>query len=183
MCNLTPVIAPNEKLTKMLIFVKIICIINILAAILRIFTKPSDMLFDIFCALFLFLAFNTLSYIYAAIYIIFALMNTFYLFIACGIIFQMMIQGNLGEIKSRVPIVLSISLFLFIFYIFAIIFIYPVYKEMRAIQSESRGTGVQPAMGGAGINQRLNANADVERSTNTQATGAFTGRGTVVGGN
>ena len=181
MCDLRPVIQPDEKLKKMLVFLKIILILNLISAILRIFLNPSQMLYDLFCTLFLFLAYNTCYFIYAAIYIVFSMINAVYLFISCGTVIEMIIQDTLGDFKSKVPLFLGISLYLFIFYIFAIIMTFPAYKEMKAQIMES--------FGGSANATRLNSNAnrqsdaDVERPAAQPQTGfvPFGGSGVAVG--
>jgi hypothetical protein len=153
MCNLQAVIVPNEKLKKMLIFAKIILIINILSAFVRLLIRPSDMIYDLFTSLFLFMAYNSVYFIYMAIYLIFCFFNTIFLFISSGIILQMLIQNTLGELKGSAGLVLGVQLYLFVFYIFAIIFTFPLYKEMKAQFLENAGL-----LGGDSRDQ-----ADVER--------------------
>jgi hypothetical protein len=179
MCDLRSVLQPDEKLKRMLNFLKIIFFLNIISAFLRLWINPSDMFYDLICALFLFLTYNTVYFIYAAIYIIFSLINAVYLFINCGVVIQMIIQDTLGKYKQNAPLYLGISLYLFIFYIFSIIIAYPAYKEMKAQLMESfSGT----------VNQRLNPAAnrqrepDVERPPQNR-TGfvAFGGQGVAVG--
>lgn len=183
MCDLRQVIQPDDKLQKMLVFLKFILILNIISAIMRIFINPSDMLYDLFCALFLFLAYNTVYFIYAAIYIIFSLVNSVYLFVSCGTILQMYLQATLGEYGKKAPLVLGISLYLLIFYIFAIIMVFPAYREMKAQLMDS--------FRGPENTLRLNSNpgnradADVERPDASQSRGgfvAFRGSGVAVGG-
>ena len=181
MCDLRPVIQPDEKLKKMLVFLKIILILNLISAILRIFVNPSDVFYDLFCTLFLFLAYNTCYFIYAAIYIIFSLINAVYLFIKCGTVIEMIIQDTLGDFNKKVPIFLGISLYLLIFYIFAIIITFPAYKEMKAQIMES--------FGGASSTLRVNSSsnrqsdADIERAPQQSQSNfvAFSGSGVAVG--
>lgn len=207
MCNIQPVLQADAKLNKMLVLVKIILIVNLFSCFLRIFLNPSDMIFDLFGCLFLFLAYNSVYFLYMAMYIIFSLINSVMLFISCATVFQMLIQKTLGSLLSHIPLILGISLYLFIFYTFAIIFTYPVYKEMKAQLMESFGGGV--GVGGRTFN-RMNDEERGERNTgnngnagnnentghtytntNVNSTGntssgrfqAFAGRGTAVGGN
>jgi hypothetical protein len=179
MCNCQPVIQGDGKLKKMIIFVQIILIVNLVSSFLRLFLNPSDIILDLFGVLFLYLASQTLYFIYMGIYIILSLYNTVMLFISCGTLFQMLIQGTLGDLKPAIPKILGISVYLLVFYIFAIVFTYPVYKEMKAQLMEGFGGGA--AVGSANYN-RVN---DEERpSTDPSSRGfqAFAGRGVAVGG-
>jgi hypothetical protein len=185
MCNTQPVITGNEKLKKMIVMVQIILIINLVSSFLRLFLNPSDMIMDLFGVLFLYLAAQTLYFLYMAIYILLSLLNALLLFVNCGTLMQMVIQKTLGDLAPLIPRVLGISLYLLVFYVFAIIFTYPVYKEMKAQLMESFG-------GGSSIDSRnYSASQDQERpqstdaSQNSRATRfqAFAGRGVAVGGN
>lgn len=185
MCNTQPMMTANDKLKKMIVMVQIILIVNLASSFLRLFLNPSDMLIDLIGVLFLYLAVQTLYFIYMGIYILLGLLNSVLLFVYCGTLFQMVIQKTLGDIAPEVPKRLGISLYLFVFYVFAIIFTYPVYKEMKAQLMESFG-------GGASIDSRnYSANQDQERVQPSEAsqnsrTGrfqAFAGRGVAVGGN
>jgi hypothetical protein len=190
MCNIQQVLQPDANLTKMLGFIKIILIINLLSSFLRIFLNPSDMIYDLFCTLFLFLAYNSVYFLYMAVYIIFSLVNSVLLFIKSATIFQMLIQNTLGDAKSRVPLVLGISLYLLIFYIFAIIFTYPVYKEMKAQLMENFGgeaTGARSYQRQNDDEERpgavvRNLPATTTTTSNNAGFQAFSGRGVAVGG-
>lgn len=195
MCNIQRVLQPDANLTKMLGFIKIILIINLLSAFLRIFLNPTDMIYDLLCSLFLFLAYNSIYFLYMAVYIIFSLVNSVLLFIKSATIFQMLLQNTLGDTKSKVPIILGISLYLLIFYIFSIIFCYPVYKEMKAQLMGNSGSGA--SVGGQNYSRHndderppaTNRNqptsptqATVTTTTSNSGFQAFSGRGTQVGG-
>jgi hypothetical protein len=193
MCNLQAVIIPNEKLKKMLIFAKIILIINILSALVRLIIRPSDMIYDLFTSLFLFMAYNSVYFIYMAIYLIFCFFNMIFLFISSGIIFQMLIQKTLGELKDYAGLILGVQLYLFVFYIFAIIFTFPIYKEMKAQFLENNGligresrdqADVERPSGYNNIgNNQPNSNANQQNAQSNSQAGfvAFSGRGVVVG--
>ena len=181
MCDLRPVLQPDAKLKRILNFLKIIFLLNIIAAILRLYVNPSDMFYDLICAFLIFLAYNTVYFLYAAIYIIISLINSVYLFINCGVVIQMIIQDTIDKNKDKVPLFLGISLYLFIFYIFSIIITYPAYREMKAQLLDS--------FTGAVANQQLNPpdnrqqNVDAERpSQNRSGFAAFRGQGVAVGG-
>jgi hypothetical protein len=187
MCRIEPILQSDSKLQKMLLFAKIILIINLLSSFLRLFLTPSDMLFDLISCLFLFLAYNSVYFIYMAFYLIFSLINSVSLFIKSATVFQMIIQDTLGDFRSKVAVYLGVSLYLLVFYIAAIFFTYPTYKEMKAQLFESLG-------GGSGLNSRiLNRNSQVDQERPQQPSSqdsnnigrgfqAFSGRGVQVGG-
>ncbi len=183
MCDPRQVLQPDEKLKKMLVFLKFILILNLLSAILRIFINPTDMFYDLLCTLILYLAYNTVYFLYAAIYLIFSLINVVYLFVSCGTVIQMYLQGTLGNFAKKAPIFLGISLYLLIFYIFAIIMTFPAYKEMKAQLMDSfRGPENTLRLNNSGSRS---ANEDEERPA-TQNRGGFvpfSGSGVAVGGN
>jgi hypothetical protein len=185
MCNTQPIMTGNEKLKKMVVMVQIILIINLVSSFLRLFLNPSDMIMDLFGILFLFLATQTLYFIYMAIYILVCLYNAVMLFVRCGILIQMVIQKTLGDLAPVVPKILGISLYLFVFYVFAIIFTYPVYKEMKAQLMESFGGGASVDSGNYSAAQDQERPQPTESSQSSRAGGfqAFAGRGVAVGGN
>jgi hypothetical protein len=93
-----------------------------------------------------------------------------------GIVLQNMIQQNEGS--SEATLFLSMSSVIFVFYIFAIIFTYPMYKEARAQTTESMN----------GLNRPLSSmpvsnNQDQERPNANRQAGfvPFSGRGHAVG--
>jgi hypothetical protein len=177
MCNFQSVLRPDQKLTNMLTMVKIILIINLISSFLRLFINPGDMISDLICVFFLFAAYNTIYFIYMALYLIFSLMNTVYITINTGIVLQMLIQGTLQGSKSKILLLFGISLYLLIFYIFAIISNYGVYKEMKAQLMES--------FGGLGPTERLNQNRDEQApvvNNNNSSYRPFAGQGVAVGG-
>jgi len=183
MCDLRQVLQPNEKLQKMLGFLKFILILNLISAILRIFINPSDMLYDLFCTLFLFLAYNTVYFIYAAIYMIFSLVNAVYLFVSCGTVLQMYLQGTLGEFGRKAPLFLGISLYLLIFYIFALMIVFPAYKEMKAQLMDSfRGPENTLRLNSNPSNNRSNNDEEIPAPAQNRGFVAFSGSGVAVGG-
>ena len=169
-------IEPDPKLEKMLSFAKIIVLINLIMGILRIFSKSyNDIFFDLICSMFLMMASFTIYYLYMAIYQIFCLISAVSVSLKIGIVVQTMIQKNLGG--SDATLFLSISSVILVFYVFAIIFTYPMYKEMRAQTMESIGSFYRPA------ERNIPSNQDQERpQANRGGFVAFSGRGVAVGG-
>lgn len=180
MCNFNRVIGPNAKLIKMLGFAKILLIVNLLSSILRVWIRPTDILFDLLCCLFLWLGNNTLYFMFTALYVIFSLINVVYLFINCAMIFQMMIQKTLGNTNITIP--LCFSLYLLVFYTFAIIFIYPMYKEMKAqLIDLVTGSSYRPVSSERADVENANTNNNNTNDPTSTRFVPFRGRGVQVG--
>jgi hypothetical protein len=172
-----PVLIPDATLTKMLTFGRILLIINVLVSFLRLFTNnQGEMLMDLICSIFLLLAVFSAYFIYMALYVIFALFNSFYLLVTVAIYVQVIIMRNKVENVAA----LSISIFLLVFYIFAIIFTFPMYKEMKAQLTN--------AQSGRARNDEENGNNQPSQAANqvsqesSSGFRAFGGRGVAVGG-
>jgi hypothetical protein len=188
--NLRPVMQADDKLQKMIQFAKIILILNLVSSIFRFFMGPlfsgADFIFDMICALFLWMSIMTLFYIHMAFYLFFSLYNAFYLFVNMSIMMQNYFLGSL-VMDSKKIMILSFCIYLFAFYVFAMLITFPIFKEMRA-QLYEQASGAQ---GGSGY--RANNSNDEERNapdTGTSTTQnnrggfrAFGGRGVQVGGN
>lgn len=188
MCNCEPVLQPDDKLKRMITLARILLLIHLISSFSRIFMNDAgSLLSDFLCCLFLFIATTTIFFMYMAIYIFFCLLNTFYLFLQIGFVIQRSIQGL--EYSSKVILQLCFTIYLFVFYIFAIVIAFPIYKEMRA-QMIGLGTAYR------NMNQEdrerpnasSNANANVQRQSESAPTGqnragfaAFQGRGVQVG--
>jgi hypothetical protein len=180
------VIQPSSTLKKMLQMVKILCLINILCIVGRIWTRPWDMFYDIFCIMFLFMGYNTGLFLHFAIYCIMALISCFYLFIDIGTYIQWMLFGN--PMNGTMIAFLVISIVIFMFYMTAIILIFPVYKETK-IQMMGLGTGDSPAVvmnrgnGGGYVDESLPGQTQMNRGISAQqgAFRAFAGRGVALG--
>jgi hypothetical protein len=169
--GLRPVMQPDANLTKMISFARIILVFNLVVALLRFFTSnPGDMLYDLICSLFLMLAVFSFYFIYTALYVICALLNSIYLLISIAIFIQVMLFNN--KIGTGDIVVISVTIFILVFYIFAIMFTFPMYKEMKA-----QMLGVI----GAPVDQ--SAAQDEERPESGSRFAAFSGRGVAVGGN
>ncbi len=169
-------IEPDPKLEKMLSFAKIIVLINLIMGILRIFIRSyNDIFFDLICSMFLMMASFTINWMYMAIYQIFCLISAVTLSLKIGIVVQTLIQKGKDEIDAT--LILSISSVILVFYVFAIIYTYPMYKEMRAQTMEASGGLSRPL-------SSINANNQDQESSQSNRGGfvPFSGRGVAVGG-
>ncbi len=189
MCTCDQVIQPDEKLKRMLTLVKIILIIHLLSMFARIgIGDPGDMFEDLLCLLFLFLAYKTVYFMYMAIYDIFCLFISFYLFIRVGGIIQKVLQHTTLNEKDTVS--LAFTLYLFIFYVFAIILTFPIYKEMKAqaMESFSGGSAYRAIVEERSRQDNNDRERPTQQTQSQQQSGsrgfqAFSGRGVQVGGN
>jgi hypothetical protein len=170
-------VQPDSKLSKMVSFGKIILIVNIIISFVRLFIRPADMLYDLICAMFLLMAVFYIYFVYMAIYVIFALFISFYLVIGLSIKVQFMLQT--GKQEKNDFVVLALTIFLLVFYVFAIIFTFPMYKEMKA-QLMGDGNAYRPQVDASGNR----AGDDQERGqSGDRGFAAFSGRGVAVAGN
>jgi len=124
-------IVPDAKLAKMLKFLKVIGFINFGVAFLRLISGDfMSMLYDLINVFILYMAYRSVFFVCMAMYIIFAILTSFYLFIAIGTWIQSILQDFPST--SSAYVAFGINLFIFCFYIFAIIFAFKIYKEMKA---------------------------------------------------
>lgn len=108
-----------------------------------------------------------------------------------GILLQMLIQNTLGEKKNQAGITLGVDFYLLTFYTFAIVFTFPMYKEMKVQLLQNLGI-----IGGGGDNsfqdqERPPVPNIVRNQTNNNSQNnppnsqggfvAFSGRGVAVG--
>jgi hypothetical protein len=171
-----PVLQPDSKLSKMISFGRIILVINIIVSLLRLFTgNPGDMLYDLICAVFLLMAVFSFYFLYMAFYVMFSLLSTVYLLVTIAIYVQVIIMSN-KMLGNGDIVVLSITIFILVFYIFAIIFTFPMYKEMKAQFVGANSNANQSSQSDA---ERPNTDANANRS----GFAAFSGRGVALGGN
>ena len=169
------VIQPDEKLAKMMAFAKIILIINVVISIMRIFLNSvGDMIYDLICSLFLMMASFSIYFLYMAMYQIFCLINSFIIFIKIALVIQIIIQ--IGSSGSNEIVYLSLSIFIFTFYVFAIIFTYPMYKEMRAQAMESFGGSMYRS-----VNRSDNIPSNNDQERVNRGFVPFSGRGVAIG--
>jgi hypothetical protein len=126
------VIEPNERLSKLITYLNIILIANILIPIIRIITTNYNGIFnDLICILILYGTIQSLQFIFAGLYIMIVIINNFITFFSIGSYIQAVIQGS--KLSKNNVIYLSTIIVIFQFYIFAICIVFPAYKEMKAI--------------------------------------------------
>ena len=201
MCQCDPMFQPTRKLENQLKLALALIIIGIVLAILNFIVYFSYGFNVLLCVLFLFLAYRTLFYIYMTLFILFSLYNSVQLFIIIGTFLQASLQYDDYTINY---FNFSISLFTFIYYIFGIIFLFGVFKEMKA-QFVENASGMRN--NGLGVNDERERQENNEVSNNQVRNAreynqsnnerndnynpppqrgayvAFGGRGTAVGGN
>jgi hypothetical protein len=195
MCECSPQFQPNEKLKRQLKLVLILMIIGAIPGIGFFFLKLSNLGISVLIALlFLFCGYQSLLYYYLSLYIFLTLFTTFMLFILFGIVLQQEFLGAESPLKDTVDYVqFGFVIFTFLYNIFSIIFIFPIYKEMRAQLFEVVLSG---RLGAGGDMENQNGsqerqipimnnqqnNPPESQSNNRGGFTAFTGRGTAVGG-
>jgi len=119
-------------------FLKILIIGNLIVPILRIVINRYDDLFnDLFSVLILWIASESCHYLIAGFYIFIVLINNLISFFLIGAYVQAIIQGS--TLAKEHVIFLCITIFIFLFYSFAVVIVFPAYKEMKAIFYESVG--------------------------------------------
>ncbi len=170
------VLEPDAKLAKMISFAKVVLLFNIIIAFLRIVIGAySDMFSDLICSLILMMACFTIYFLYMAIYEIFCLLNAVTLALGIGLRIQKIIQDNQSD--GTITLYLCISSVIFVFYVSAILFTYPMYKEMRAQAMESIGSFYRASA----ANNQPQPDPEVP-ANNRGGFVAFSGRGHAVGG-
>lgn len=162
------VIQPTARLSKMLNFLKILMIINLIIPVLRIIMgKYDDILNDFLCLFILWGASESCHFLIAGFYIMFIIINNLISFFLIGAYVQAVIQG--AVLNSSHILFLCINIFIFLFYSFAVIIVFPAYKEMKAIFFESAG---------AAIAERNNdMESHLRPSNNNQASGRVINQG------
>ena len=98
-----------------------------------------SMLYDLINVFILYMAYRSVFFVCMAMYIIFAIINSFYLFVSIGTWVQSVLQNFSSTSQDYVAF--GIHLFIFCFYMFAIVFTFKVYREMKA-QFMGSGGGV-----------------------------------------
>lgn len=205
MCECQKYFEPDVKLKKMLTLVLIIMLINILLTILTAIFIGFSMCFELLMqALVLFCGFQSLLYTYVAMFIFFGLLNGFLVFRIVGIIIQQtIIEGSSPLQTGKQYTAFAILLVTFVFQIFAIVVIFPIYKEMKAqLYERTLGVNVDPEGGASNSDANINDYAQQNmgrgerqynppvsnnqtnvNNNNNRGFVAFGGRGTAVGGN
>lgn len=142
MCECNPVLNPNNKLKGQLKLVLIFIIIGLILSILLlifIFDNFGLGMIGLIGTLLLFCSYKTYLYVYLVIYIIISLFNSIQLFFLVGLFIQIELQGFKG---SRDYFVFGLIIFTFFYYVFSIIFLFGIYKEMKAQLYEGGASGM-----------------------------------------
>jgi hypothetical protein len=207
MCECQKYFEPDAKLKKMLILMLIIMIINVLLTILTAIFIDFSMCFELLIqVLVLFCGYQSLLYTYLAMYIFFGLLNGFLVVRVVGIIIQQtIIEGSSQLQTGKQYTAFSILLVTLVFQIFAIVLIFPIYKEMKAqLYERTLGVSLDPENVSNENNNSNNINEEQQQqnayigrgdtqynppatynqvnSSNNRGFVAFGGRGTAVGG-
>lgn len=202
MCQCDAMFQPTQRLENQLKLALAFIVIGIILAVLNFIAFIYSFGLNVLlCVLFLFLAYRTKFYVYMTIYILFSLYNSIQLFIIIGTYIQASLQYSDFSINY---FNFSVALFTFTYYIFGVMFLFGVYKEMKAEFVEnasgarSNGFGFndererqenQVSNNQVSNNRERNERNSDERDDNyrpPQQRGgfvAFGGRGTAVGGN
>ncbi len=123
-------VVPNAELTKLLKLLKIVGFINFAVAFLRIIIGDfMSMIYDLINVFILYSAYKSVFFICMAMYILFSIFTSFYIFIAVATFVQGKMQGVITGNSGYVGF--GIYLFIFCFYIFAIIAAFECYREMK----------------------------------------------------
>lgn len=192
MCECQKYIVPDDRLKRMTTFVIIMALINLALLILRaIFFGLDYMLYDLIPCLMLFLAIQTLLYVYMSFFLFIALLNAFIGFVMLGIVVQQVIGGGQLPIgnNSKENWGFGINVFAFVYYIFGIITLFPIYREMKAqlVQgsAQSQADQERPANQQASDYRPPGSVSNNQGGSSQPSTGfrAFSGRGQAVGGN
>lgn len=132
------IINPSARLEKMLSFLRVIMIINLIIPILRILTdKYDDLINDLLCVFILWAATESCHFLIAGFYIMIVIINNFISFFLIGAYIQAILQG--AVLNSSHILFLCINIFIFLFYAFAVVIVFPAYREMKAVFMESVG--------------------------------------------
>lgn len=157
MCQCDPMFVPTQRLQNQLKLTIAFLFIGIVVTILNFIVFTPSMGFNVLlCVLFLFLAYRTIFYIYMTVFILFSLYNSIQLFIIIGTTIQAEIQFD----DYNIPYFpFGVALFTFTYYVFGIIFLFGVFKEMKA-QFIENASGMR--------NNGLGFNDERERQDNNQ---------------
>lgn len=190
MCECSPQFEANTRLKKQLKIVLVLMIIGGLLSIAFFILQSFSMGFSILIALlFLFCGYQSLLYYYLSLYIFLTLFTSFLLFVSVGIVIQQELLNAQPLSETSQLVLFGFILFTLLYNIFSIIFIFPIYKEMRA-QLYEMALGAGGQAGGDEENQNRVPMVNNQRSenapssNNNQRSGfqAFAGRGTALGG-
>ena len=128
-----PIINPDRKLKKMINLSNIILIIQIIINTIKFNHRIAqeiltDTIIDILSFIFLLLMNYTFFYIYGGLYLIITFLNILYLFFDIGIFFQNYFLYKSIKMHINTLIIITICLS---FYIFSLIVIFKIFKELK----------------------------------------------------
>ena len=128
-----PIINPDRKLKKMINLSNIILIIQIIINTIKFNHRIAqeiltDTVIDILSFIFLLLMNYTFFYIYGGLYLIITFLNILYLFFDIGIFFQNYFLYKSIKMHINTLIIITICLS---FYIFSLIVIFKIFKELK----------------------------------------------------
>lgn len=132
MClELQEIMLPNQRLCKMLNFLQFFSVLNFLVSLSRLATdNPFNIIYDFISIVLLYVSYTTSYYMFMGLFVIDCLFNCFMLFISFSMIIQKLISTKFLTNTDFVSF--GIYLLLFFFYVIAIFFTFPIYKEMKA---------------------------------------------------
>lgn len=195
MCTFQASINPDAKLLKQINFIKIIFGLNLLVIlghiIISIYNKSgisssgSNIIVELFACLFLFMAIQCYNFVGAGVFVVFSLYCSVILFVDIGTFFQIVYYSSNPLDEKSIPVLygkLGVDTFAFVFYVFAIIVVFPIYREMKAQYLEGVGQGGE-APEGYDDRRDYEENNHVEPAPRRQGGFVpFSGRGIAVGG-
>lgn len=160
------IINPSARLVKMLFFLRIIIITNLIIPILRaLMDRFDDLINDLLCVFILWAATESCNFLIAGFYIMIVIINNLISFFLIGAYIQAITQG--AVLKTSHVLFLCMNIFIFLFYSFAVVIVFPAYKEMKAVFMQSVG-----AVGAARPEGDLEANPRSAGSNNFNSAAA-----------
>jgi len=188
MCNrlCRRMINPSPKLEKILTFLRILILINLIVPVLKILIeRADDLLNDLICVFILWGACESCNFLIAGFYIMIVMINNFTSFFLIGAYVQAIIQG--AVLNNKHVLFLCVYTFIFLFYSFTIAIVFPAYKEMKAIFVEStsnlrRSNDMEENLGPGNYNNVSERNENLNQQVgNNQNFVPFSGRGVQLG--
>lgn len=198
MCTFQASINPDAKLLKQINFIKIIFGLNLLVIIghiiISIYNKTnvsspgSTIIVELFACLFLFMAIQCYNFVGAGVFVVLSLYCSVILFVEIGTFFQVVYYNeNINLQNNILPLLygkLGVDTFAFVFYVFSIIVVFPIYREMKAqyLEGVGRGGGGEPS---EVYDDRGNYGENDHAEQPQRRQGGyvpFSGRGVAVGG-
>eukprot|EP00331_Platyophrya_macrostoma_P011917 CAMPEP_0176410492 /NCGR_PEP_ID=MMETSP0127-20121128/3085_1 /TAXON_ID=938130 /ORGANISM="Platyophrya macrostoma, Strain WH" /LENGTH=181 /DNA_ID=CAMNT_0017789991 /DNA_START=9 /DNA_END=554 /DNA_ORIENTATION=- len=126
---------PNEKSQNLVSKLKYICLLQLILALLEIFTNPFTGLNELFAVFILYQAYSTISYCSLIVYVFFCSMNLMQYLLGFGNLWQ-----NHQMVKDVVfPFVVAVIAS--IFYPIAIYLAFLAYREFKAIAMSGAPAG------------------------------------------